>query len=186
MPGTASSGGRNAKDPAHHRAAGTFRGDRHEGFEAPEPPLGRPVAPKSLKDPVARAEWERMVDRMEQSKTLALVDDAALYQYVQLHAETERIVTDNAEIRKLSSGLKRATRKLDGQALVDAIGKIVDLQGVLARHTQQLRQGHMAIRQYLVEFGMTPAARPRVKITATKKPASKLVAFMGGKQAAGA
>jgi len=186
MAGNANSGGRNAKDQAQHKATGTFRGDRHDGSEAPDPPKGRPEAPKSLKDPVARAEWERMVDRMEQSKTLTLVDDAALYQYAQLHAETERIMTDNADIRKLSNDLKKSVRKLDGQELVSAIEQIVSLQSVLARHTQQLRQGHMALRQYLVEFGMTPSARTRVKVTGAEKPKSRLIAFMGGKQAAGA
>lgn len=180
MPGTANSGGRNARSPADHLARGTFQPVRHDGFETPDPPRGRPEPPKTLTGD-ARAEWNRMVTRLETSKTIAVVDDAALYQYVQLFAETERIIADNAATRALAARLKKAARTLEGRDLVDAIGHIVKLQFVLAKETQQLRQGHMALRGYLVEFGMTPAARTRVKIPKSEKPQSKLMAFRGGK-----
>lgn len=182
MAGTSNSGGRNAKAPSEHMATGTYRPDRHEGFDAPDPPKGRPVAPKSLVDPVARAEWERMVDRMEQSHTLALVDDAALYQHAQLFSETERIIVRSIEDRKLAVKLTRtALKELKGDALVGAIEAIERLRAQERKDTRDLRQGHMAIRSYLVEFGMTPAARTRVKIQKSDKKPSKLLAFMGGK-----
>jgi hypothetical protein len=41
---------------------------------------------------------------------------------------------------------------------------MVTLLIAIAKATRDLRQGHMAIRQYLVEFGMTPSARTRVKL----------------------
>jgi len=136
-----------------------------------------------------------MVSRLEQSKTLTLVDDAALYQYAQLHAETERIITDTLELRrelernrKESRALRKLAEKLEGRDLVEAIKTIVQLQKVMvdlrvliAKDTQQLRQGHMALRQYLVEFGMTPAARGRVKLPGEAKKQSKLDILMGGK-----
>lgn len=118
-----------------------------------------------------------MVGRLTETGALAKVDDAALYQYCQLFAETEGIRTDTLAIRRLSSQLKQAIQKLNGDALVRAVGEIVKLQALIAKETQQLRQGHMALRQYLVEFGMTPAARPRVKLPKTTAPASKLEAF---------
>ena len=64
--------------------------------------------------------------------------------------------------------------------LAEAIKKIVDLEQILAKQTTQLRQGHMAIRQYLIEFGMTPSARTRVKLPAggAKKPVDPLAAWM--------
>lgn len=180
MPGTSNSGGRNAKSIDDLKGSGTYRPDRHGGIETPEPPKGRPEAPANL-NVVALGEWDRMVGRLEQSKTLAIVDDAALYQYVQLFAETEEIKTDNLRLRKLSEQLQKIARKLQGLELVEAIKKIVDLQYIIAKQSTQLRQGHMAIRQYLVEFGQTPSSRTRVKITKEPERKSKLLSFNGGK-----
>lgn len=125
-----------------------------------------------------------MIVRLERSKTLAIVDDAALYQYVQLFAETEEIKLDSLRLRALSEKLQKIARKLQGLELVEAITKIVDLQYIIAKQSTQLRQGHMAIRQYLVEFGQTPSSRTRVKITKEPERTSKLLSFNGGKGAA--
>lgn len=181
MPGTSNSGGRNAKSSDDLKRAGTYRPDRHDGFETPEPPKGRPVPPKALTGE-ALAEWTRMVERLEKSNTLSMVDDAALYQYARLFAETEGITVDNANVRKLSMDLKKTVRKLDGLELVEAIKQICNLQHILAKQTTQLRQGHMAMRQFLIEFGMTPSSRTRVKIQKAPERKSKLLAFTGGKQ----
>lgn len=166
MPGTANSGGRNAKAANLHVLQGTFRDDRHGAYTNPEPPKGVPEPPQPLIGE-AKAEWTRMVSRLETNGTLSIVDDAALYQYVELHAETEAVKTAQKELKKLSADLKRTVKRLEGADLVEAIGNIVDLQKIMAKQTQQLRQGHMALRQYLVEFGMTPAARSRVKLPAS-------------------
>jgi len=180
MSGTAHSGGRNAKSPEHHRALGTFQPSRHAGFETPDLPHGRPAPPKPLTK-AERAEWDRMVARLERAKTSSSVDDAALYQYVQLFAETEAIKTDRAGTRRLLRDLSRAMRSLTGDTLVTAIDHLLQLKKALARDAVQLRMGHLAIRQYLVEFGMTPSSRTRVKIPKDDAAPSRLVAFMGGK-----
>lgn len=158
-----------------HVLTGTFRGDRHGGGDAPEPPKGRPEAPKGL-SVVARAEWDRMVERLEASGTLTLSDDGALYQYVQLFAETERIHERSAENGRLAKRLLRSVVKLNGDSLVDAVKAIVHLRSLEAKDSRDLRQGHLALRGYLVEFGMTPAARSRVKLPAYK-PESKTDAY---------
>jgi hypothetical protein len=103
---------------------------------------------------------------------------------VQLHAETEEIKADNARVRALSAKLKRAIKDLDGMELVEAIDKIVSLQHIISGHVRQLRQGHMALRQYLIEFGMTPTARSRVKVNGGAQPKSKLDAFKASKTGA--
>lgn len=164
MAGNKNSGGHNRIGAQLHILSGTFRRDRHLGQDSPDPPKGTPAPPKPLVGE-AKAEWTRMVTRLEESRTLSMVDDAALYQYVQLFAETEQIKVDNIATRKLSTDLKKAVQALEGEMLVEAIGEIVKLQQLLAKQTVQLRQGHMAIRQYLVEFGMTPSARGRVKVS---------------------
>ena len=183
MPGTANSGGRNRKSAQTHVLLGTFQKCRHGDGEAPEPPVGKPEPPRPLKGE-AKSEWARMVARLELSQTLSKVDDAALYQYVQLHAETESITADNTRVRSLSASLKKAIKNLDGMELVEAIDKIVSLQHIISNQVRQLRQGHMALRQYLVEFGMTPTARSRVKANGGQKPASKIDAFRASKTGA--
>jgi P27 family predicted phage terminase small subunit len=177
MPGTSSSGGRNRKSRREHEVAGTYRKDRHgpkSDAPAPDPPKGRPSCPRELAG-AARAEWLRMVRRLEASKTLSTVDDAVLYQYCCLFGETEGIresrLTNARLLAKLETALGRVRHE---DQVAEVAGAIATLQKLDAKHVQQLRQGHMGLRQYLVEFGMTPAARTRVKQTggapATNEP----------------
>lgn len=110
------------------------------------------------------AEWQRMVARLDVSKTLSTVDDAALYQYCCLFAETEGIrearVTNARLLVKLETALERLRHDDEIARVAEAIAS---LQKLNAKHVQQLRLGHAEIRRYLVEFGMTPAARSRVE-----------------------
>jgi P27 family predicted phage terminase small subunit len=157
MPGTASSGGRNRKSRAQHTLAGTGRKDRgtaptSTSADAPDPPTGRPATPKTLKGD-ALAEWTRMVRRLELAKTLSVVDDGVLYRYCQLHARAERL---EGQIAKLRSAFYRD--HLNNPKVHPAFA--------------QLRAYDQALRGYLVEFGMTPAARSRVKVTAPPAPAT--------------
>jgi len=130
-----------------HLLAGTFRAPRPPMAEAP---LGRPQAPAGLTGE-ARAEWDRMADRLEQLGILSRVDDAVLIAWCELHAAAVRL-----------------------QAAADALGSpvfervTVDGAGVEHREPKvhpvftQLRQVLMAKRQFLVELGLTPASRNRV------------------------
>lgn len=125
-----------------------------------------------------------MVTRLETTKTLSTVDDAVLYQYCMLFSETEQIVVDSEANRKLCLKLQRLAQKLRGDDLVNAIEHIVKLQYLVNNATKMLRQQRMALRQYLVEFGQTPAARTRVKIRKSEdKPKGKLFEFMQGGKA---
>jgi P27 family predicted phage terminase small subunit len=145
MPGTANSGGRNAKSLLAHALAGTRRKGARGATAAPpppDPPIGRPTAPARLKG-AARAEWTLMVDRLELAKTLSVVDDAVLYRYCRLHARAERLERQIAGLRSLFYR--------------DHLGNPKVHPGVA-----QLRSYDQALRGYLVEFGMTPAARTRV------------------------
>lgn len=160
------SGGHNAKTVKQHRLEGTLRKSRHAGVRNPDPPE---VPAETLKPPVPlkaaeRAEWKRMVARLQTAKTLTQVDDAALLQLVRLFVETEEIVKEHREVKTLSAQLKRVIRKLEGSDLVRAVAEIVKLQQILAGHRRDLRLGHLAMRQYIVEFGLTPSSRGRVKL----------------------
>ncbi len=146
MAGTSSSGGRNRKSAAQHRLEGTFQASRASGAssDAPDPPKGRPSSPKPLKGE-SLAEWTRMTDRLELAGTLSVVDDAVLYRYCRLHARAER--------------LERYVGRLRSVFYVDHLGNPKVHPGVA-----QLRAYDQALRVYLVEFGMTPAARSRVRV----------------------
>ena len=161
MAATKHSGGRNTKSAEMHVLQGTFRPARHGEDVSPDVPAGRPE-PRDLTGE-ARAEWDRMVVRLEAVGTLSTIDDAALRRYCKLHAETEAIESDKARLERLSRRLTKETGRLEGADLVKAIAEVVSIEKLHARHLQQLRQGSMALRQWLVELGQTPAARTRVK-----------------------
>lgn len=178
MPGTANSGGRNKRGAQAHVVMGTFRSDRHEDTDAPEPPKGKPAPPKALAGD-ALAEWGRMVGRLDASSTLSVVDDAALYQYALLFAETEDLARMQAEAEDTAKILRE---NFDGNEELDFTDQLAAAQEInkalklAGSYATSIRQGRMAIRQYLVEFGMTPAARSRVK-PQTKKELSKAEQF---------
>lgn len=119
-----------------------------------------------------------MVDRLEAAKTLSKVDDAALYQYCTLFAETEAIVVAHRTSVALVVKLEAAIDKLPpGELFVEAMSQIVQLKKLEAKYPSLLRAGHMAIRQYLVELGMTPAARGRVKVPDAPAPDDPFAEF---------
>lgn len=120
-----------------------------------------------------------MVRRLEMSKTVSLADDAALYQYCRLFAETEAIAVTQLETAGSIAILEENIAGLKGPDLVAVFQEISKLRQLEARYTNQIRQGRMAQRVFLVEFGMTPASRGRVRLTDTKdeKTASPIAAL---------
>jgi P27 family predicted phage terminase small subunit len=161
------SGGRNAKTVKAHKLQGTFQKVRHGGVKNPEPPAGVPVPPKPLAGD-ALHEWNRMLARLAVSKTLSSVDDGVLYQYCQMFAETEGIALAQEEtaatVRILQENLD-GLHELSFEDLLAAAQEITKLRKLEAGYITKVRQGRMALRTYLVEFGLTPASRGRVKLT---------------------
>lgn len=176
MPGTSNSGGRNRKSQREHALAGTGRRDRGTkpkpgATPPPDPPIGRPRTPNWLTG-YARLEWDRMVVRLDETKTLSTVDDAVLYQYCCLYAETEGIRDARLTNARLLAKLETALEKMRHEdQIAEVAAAIARLQKLDANHSQRLRLGHAEIRRYLVEFGMTPAARSRVEQLAGAKAA---------------
>lgn len=173
------SGGRNAKPVKDHLLKGTFQKVRHGGVKNPEPPDGIPTPPKPLAGDT-KDEWGRMLTRLTSSKTLSTVDDGALYQYCCLFAETEAIAVTQAETAATIDLLEEnlCGPKEEREDLLQVAQEITKLRQLEARYTTQIRQGRMAIRAYLVEFGLTPASRGRVKI-ADKPDADPFSEFDG-------
>jgi P27 family predicted phage terminase small subunit len=170
-------GGRNAKTPQEHKLQGTFQKVRHGGYQGPEPPKGRPVSPNPLEGQ-AKAEWDRMIARLDAQKTISSVDDAVLYQYCKLFAETEAVAEQQEESKASVAILETNLADVDKQDLVQVFGQIVILRKLISKCTDQLRSGRLALRTYLVEFGLTPASRGRVKVP-EQTPADPFAEFDG-------
>lgn len=162
------SGGHNKKTRQALEQDGTFRSDRHGDHISPEPPTGIPVPPRPL-PAEAQAEWDRMIVRLEQSKTLSVVDDGALYQYCQLFAETEAIAVTQEEVAAAARVMQENFDRQEGddltfEDLLNAAREIAKLRSLEASYITKVRQGRMALRMFLGEFGLTPASRGRVKL----------------------
>lgn len=179
MAGNGASGGRNALSPSAHVVAGTFRADRHGEFTTPEPPKGIPEPPKPL-DGDALEEWGRMVIRLQHTNVLSIVDDAAVYQYCQLFAEAESLVAEKAEARAAVDRLIESQGDVDKSDLLAFFQEVGKMQKLAASYDGKITSKRSTIRQYLVEFGLTPAARSRVKLPAGK-PKGKLEQFRDAK-----
>lgn len=177
MAGTASSG-RRKKSAQAHVLSGTFRDDRHAGSEAPPAPAGVPEMPMPLEGD-ALGEWHRMIRRLSQLGTLSLVDDACLYQHCLLFAETEQLRSDQETARGSARILEENIRDVEGPELVELFRQIAQLRKDIKGYSSSLRSNHMAARQYLVEFGLTPSARTRVKLPPQKPQADPAKAKYG-------
>jgi len=183
MPGVKGrSGGRNKLSAGAHVIKGTFRRDRHGDDSTPEPPKGRPEPPMALSG-TAKAEWNRMVDRLTQNGTLSVVDDGQLFEHCQLFEETQALREGYTRLRKHSKAVMRIAKTLEGQQLIDALKQVTAIEHEIARLSTKLRQGHLAVRVFLVECGLTPSARTRVKVIGggAETPQSKVDQFRRSK-----
>lgn len=104
-----------------------------------------------------------MVRRLELAGTLSSIDDACLYQYAELFAETEETKRERAETLTLIAKLRTELEDLRGDELGIGIGDLLKLKAIGLRQANELRQGRIALRGYLVEFGMTLVSRTRVQ-----------------------
>jgi phage terminase small subunit len=161
------SGGHNAKTRDALMREGTFRKDRHGDLRSPEPPAGRPEMPSGL-DEVGQEEWGRLVDRLEQSGSLTKVDDRVIYQAAKLFAEIEATSVRMAHLEACVERLEENLGDFKGEDFIKLIQEITAQQKLISKCIDQLRSGRMGMRQYLVEFGLTPASRGRIKLPPQK------------------
>lgn len=75
------------KPIAQHRAQGTYRADRHEGWSEPEDMSTLPPAPPESLTEGARKEWMRITTLLGPSGRLTALDSVVLTQYCELAAQ---------------------------------------------------------------------------------------------------
>lgn len=116
-----------------------------EGKTLPKLPVVTPDKPAFLSDDAARA-WGRLVQLIEPMRVFATVDGAAL----------ERMCETYALIIKLQREVRDhgVTYWSDGPS-----GRLLKMNPAVAA----LRAADALYKAYLVEFGMTPSARVRVR-----------------------
>lgn len=185
MPGTRHSGGRNKRSAAAHVLRGTFRKDRHKGEQTPEAPQGVPDPPKPLEGD-ALDEWNRTITRLTLLGTLSRVDDAVIFQYCRLFADTEAIAIKQLEVGGSIQILEDSLGDFEKEDLLAAFQELTKLRRLEGQYTSQIRQWRMGQRVYLVELGLTPAARTRVKLPTGKPKADPVKERYFGRDGSGA
>lgn len=122
-----------------------------------------------------------MLDALEARRSLSKDDYASVYQYVELFAEAERVKAASVEVEQKITLLDKLLKKItDVHVLIELMERIENLYKIRVKHANQIRQGRLAATRLLVELGMTPAARSRVRIPKTgERKQSKLALFRG-------
>ncbi len=167
------------KSRRQHELDGTFRNSRHADLRNPEPTPGRPDPPAEL-DSIAQGEWDRLMWAFEDMGMLHKVDLFSVHQHCRLYAETEHVAAQQATMRASLAVLEENIPDVKEMEPADRLAfftNIVQMEKLISKCTDQLRSGRMAIRQYLVEFGLTPASRGRIKLPAKREEVDAFSAF---------
>lgn len=145
MSGKPGRSGRKPKPTAVLRLTGQFRPDRHNAGE-PDPPTAIPSPTKSLKGE-ALAEWDRITVLLAQAQCIAELDRSSLTAYC---IEWARYIEANNKLRF-------------GGTLLSESTKGTKMPHPLLRVSDRALANMLRICQ---EFGLTPASRTRLDITA--------------------
>ncbi len=124
--------------------------------QEPKPPADPLEEPTEGLDAEGAKEWRRVVSALHACGLATSVDRSGLMGYCQLYSRWRQI-----------------------EDAIKADGLIVLRPGKIATLHPLAREAGMVLdklRQYLAEFGMTPASRSRIKVDAPK-PKSKVESF---------
>jgi P27 family predicted phage terminase small subunit len=122
---------------------GLKRGPKPKDRSLSTPLKGKPAAPKHL-DKVAKDQWKKVADLVEQAGLLSRLDVFALEQYVSLYATWR-------EASEMVKKLGLVTKAPNGWQLKNPWYDIV---------VQSLKD----MKYYLDKFGLTPAARAKLAL----------------------
>lgn len=164
--GGSGSGGHNAKPTAIKALQGNA-GHRKPNHDEPKPDLGVPEKPKGMPRAASR-EWDRIVPALLKLGVLSIVDGKALAAYCDAYAYWEK-----------------ARKEMDDHGLVveepilnkegDEIGSKYKANPAVSIYATMGK----LMKSFLVEFGLTPASRSKLKIE-KPKPVDPMDEFMKG------
>lgn len=131
--------------PTHLKVVAGNPGKRRLPENEPQPTMGSPTPPVWLSDD-AKVQWGRFSVWLEQMGVLTVADGPAL----------ERLVSVYLEVRDLEATIVREGRTFT--TLSTAGERVVKAHPAVA----MLNSADARLRQMLIEFGLTPAARTKV------------------------
>ena len=117
-------------------------------------------------DETGQKAWDWLMWAFGDMGMLAKVDAHAAYAYCRIWSKTLMVEQQQEEMRGSLAALEENIGDVESADKVALFGQIVTLQKLISKCTDQSRSGWMAIRQYLVEFGLTPSSRGRIKLPA--------------------
>lgn len=144
--------GNRAKSTQEHLRNGTYREDRHGRHRTPEAPAGTPEKPPYLSE-VASAMWDQLAAIMEREGRLTVNDGPFLEDAAECYAELARW-----RVAAQRSPLTQTKVTVDSAGNEHREEKPHPAQ-------QQYRLASEAWRKKLVEGGLTPTARNRVRVS---------------------
>jgi len=144
------SGGSNRKPTALKKFLGN-PGKRKLNEREPKPKPGIPDMPRFL-TMEARAEWKRIVPVLAAMKILTVADGKALAAYCSAYAQLAKAEAAIDKYGLICATLDQAT----GVAELK-VNPAVRIKSDALRH----------MKSFLIEFGMTPASRSKLKINAS-------------------
>ena len=134
-------------------------GKRPLNDREPVPPDGVPDCPDFLNDE-ARAEWFRTAKVLQEMRLLSKADRAALAAYCTAYA---RWVEAEEQVRKYGTIVKSPEK---GFPMKSPYLTIAD-------------QSLETMRKFLIEFGLTPSSRSRIKVPDSAQAADEFDLFLG-------
>ena len=172
MAGNASSGRR--AQPTALKVLRGNPGKRALNRQEPQPKRGRPTCPEFL-TAEAKHEWGRIIVELDELGILTLVDRGALAAYCQAWARYRE-----AEITISKEGSTFPVREI--LRLSSGEEEIVTLNIKPHPAVAISQKERQSMKQYLIEFGLTPASRTRIK-TPEKPAADDFESMFGGQRA---
>jgi P27 family predicted phage terminase small subunit len=127
-------------------------GRRPINTREPQPTRGIPSQPSWL-SAEAKAEWKRITPELDRLGVLTIVDRTALTAYCQAHAE----------LYEASRLLNSEGRIITVDVFARESGEKVGTRRVVHPAVRLQREAFRIIKQFLGEFGLTPASRTRLK-----------------------
>jgi P27 family predicted phage terminase small subunit len=167
--------GRRPKPLAIHQLNGNprhFSQADLKGDENPAPPIGVPEMPKGLSK-AAKREWKRIVPELMSLGVLSVVDGKALASYCEFYA-----LWETARNQYLKEGITFI------QHYEDKEGNLI--AGDMKPHPCVAIANNAAktMKSFLIEFGLTPASRSKLKI-AKKDDGDAMDQYLKGKKPTG-
>jgi P27 family predicted phage terminase small subunit len=133
-------------------------GNRILNHEEPKPKLGYPERPRGLSF-CAQREFGRICDLLNQLHLLAETDGKALAMYCDAYADWED-----------ANRKCRADGNWTSEPIINKEGDVVGVKEKVAPWFMVKVTAMKVMKSYLIEFGLTPASRSKLKIEKSKAP----------------